>query len=129
MHRQIQLFITIACTLGFFAVLLGALGSHALRDQLSVSGLRQYQLAVDYQFYHALATFCGAISLPYAVRKRWLPRALAAFVIGTLLFCGSLFLLAITGNKLFAMVTPLGGVCLLFAWLSCLWAFCPKKEN
>jgi uncharacterized membrane protein YgdD (TMEM256/DUF423 family) len=93
----------------------GAFGAHALRDRMSVDMLAVYETGVRYQMYHALALLAAA----WAV-DRWASGAAVfagwAFVVGILLFSGSLYILTLTGTRWLGMVTPLGGVAFLAGW-------------
>jgi len=97
------------------AVAAGAFGAHALRDRLSVGDLATFETAVRYQMYHALALLAVAW-----VAHQWpggLPRAAGwLFVIGTVIFSGSLYTLVLTGQRWLGAVTPIGGVAFLAGW-------------
>jgi uncharacterized membrane protein YgdD (TMEM256/DUF423 family) len=102
--------------LGFFGVAFGAFGAHALKELLLHSGrLETYELAVRYQFYHALTLLLVGLLMEKfgAPIFRW-----ASLLIfgGVILFSGSLYLFALTNTTAFAMITPLGGVLLLLGW-------------
>ena len=109
---------TLLCgaALGLSAVAIGGFGAHALTEALVASGrLETYELAVQYQFYHALAMlFVGSIMTQYAVGL--LRYAALAFLVGTLLFSGSLYVLSFTGLGVLGAITPLGGVLFLLGW-------------
>jgi len=99
------------------AVALGAFGAHGLRTRLSPEMLAVYETGVRYQMYHALALLAVAW-----VAARWPGAALTAwagwtFVAGTVLFSGSLYVLALTGRAWFGAVTPLGGVAFIAGWV------------
>ena len=98
---------------GFFAVALGAFGAHGLRDRLSSESMAVFQTGVQYQMIHALALL-GLAALfdkaKFAGAVGWL------FVFGVLIFSGSLYLLAITGERWIGAVTPFGGLCFLAGW-------------
>lgn len=102
---------------GGIAVLAGAFGAHALRPRLPAELFAAFETGARYQMYHALALFVVAWALtqwPTQLVRRsgWL------FVAGTVLFSGSLYLLALTGTTWWGAVTPAGGVLLLLAWAS-----------
>jgi uncharacterized membrane protein YgdD (TMEM256/DUF423 family) len=102
---------------GFLAVLAGAFGAHALRAQLSPEMLQAFETGARYQMFHALAL----LSIGMAAGREPRPGLRAAgwlFSIGTLLFSGSLYALALSGVRAFGAVTPLGGVCFLIGWLA-----------
>jgi uncharacterized membrane protein YgdD (TMEM256/DUF423 family) len=114
-----RLFLCIAAVSGFLAVALGAFGSHALRGRLDDYALSVFQTAVQYHFFHtfallAVALLCRGEPSP----SRWLIGSGTAFVAGLLIFCGSLYLLSITGQRWLGAVTPIGGLGFLAGWLS-----------
>ncbi len=102
---------------GLLGVALGAFGAHALKDMLLASGRSDtYELAVRYQFYHAFALLAVGILQHYMISK-YLKTASIFFLTGILLFSGSLYMLCFSGSTAFAMVTPFGGVLLIFGWV------------
>jgi uncharacterized membrane protein YgdD (TMEM256/DUF423 family) len=112
-----RLFIALAAIGGFLAVLLGAFGAHALRDSLDDYSLSVFETAVDYHFYHALALLgVGLLCRGKAHPARWLCVSGMAFAVGILIFSGSLYLLAVTGQRWLGAITPLGGVSFLLGW-------------
>jgi uncharacterized membrane protein YgdD (TMEM256/DUF423 family) len=108
-------FAVLAACLGALAVVLGAFGAHALRGHLDDAALRVWHTAVDYQFWHALALL--AISQPGDAAPRWLHASAAAFGVGVVLFCGSLYALALGAPHLIGAITPFGGIALIAGWL------------
>lgn len=105
-----------AAVLGALAVALGAFGAHALRGMLDETAQHVWHTAVEYQLWHALALFAVAVApLP---ASRWRRASAYAFVLGTVLFCGSLYALALGAPRLVGAVTPLGGVALIAGWLA-----------
>ena len=114
-----RMFLVVGSTSAFLAVAAGAFGAHALRDRLDDSLLAVFETGVRYQMYHALALLAVAWVMDrwgggLVVWSGWL------FVAGTVVFSGSLYLLALTGQRLFGAVTPLGGVALLAGWVALL---------
>lgn len=100
---------------GGIAVAAGAFGAHALADKLPADRLVVFETAARYQMYHALALL--AISCrPASVQSRRLAVAGVLLVIGTVLFSGSLYALALTGIRGLGAITPVGGVSWLAAW-------------
>jgi uncharacterized membrane protein YgdD (TMEM256/DUF423 family) len=100
----------------FVAVAAGAFGAHALRARLGPDLLAVFETAARYQMYHAFALIAVAWAM-----SRWTgPQFRVAgwlFVAGTVLFSGSLYLLALTGVRGLGAVTPFGGLCFLAGWL------------
>jgi uncharacterized membrane protein YgdD (TMEM256/DUF423 family) len=109
---------TIAALTGAAAVVLGAFGAHALRDSLGEHALATtWRTAVDYQFWHALAL----LGVGLLARERvtaFLRAAAIAFVVGLVLFCGSLYLLALGAPPGIGAITPLGGLAFIVGWLA-----------
>ena len=106
-----------ASLLMFLGVALGAFGAHGLKDTLSAEGKQVYQTAVFYHLVHGLALLAvGWLSTvkplePLVERAGW------AFLIGIVLFSGSLYLLSLTGAKRLGLLTPFGGLALLVGWI------------
>jgi uncharacterized membrane protein YgdD (TMEM256/DUF423 family) len=97
------------------AVAAGAFGAHALRARLAPDLLAVFETAARYQMYHALAL----LALGWAA-TRWHSRLVIwsgrLFLAGTLVFSGSLYLLALTGTRWLGAITPFGGAALLAGW-------------
>lgn len=103
--------------LGALGVGLGAFGAHALKNLLTQNGrVETYELAVRYQFYHALAMlFIGLLMGKFSDSSlQW---SALALLLGVIFFSGSLYVYALTNIKGFAMVTPVGGLFLLIGWI------------
>lgn len=99
------------------AVVFGAFGSHALRGQLDERMLAIYQTAVQYHFYHAVGLTLIALALQQQPLNRLLHWGGSLMFLGTLLFSGSLYLLALSGSRWLGMVTPFGGILFIASWL------------
>jgi len=93
-------------------VLLGAFGAHGLRDMLGPERLGWWHTAVQYQLWHALGLIAIA---PLGLRRVRVVAGLLA--IGTLIFAGSLYLMALTDWRWLGMITPIGGVLLVAGWV------------
>jgi uncharacterized membrane protein YgdD (TMEM256/DUF423 family) len=101
----------------FLAVAAGAFGAHGLRSRVPADLLAVFETGARYQMYHALALLFVAWAVSHwpspAVRLAgWL------FLGGTVIFSGSLYLLALTGTRWWGAVTPLGGLLFLGGWLT-----------
>lgn len=118
---MIKLFLIAASALGFLAVALGAFGAHTLKSRLSEDMLAVWQTAVQYQFWHVLALLGVAILFRFG-SSSLLMAAGYSFLIGILLFSGSLYVLALTGVKPLGAITPIGGLAFLVGW-GCLLAY------
>ena len=108
--------IRIGALLGALAVILGAFAAHGLKARLEPAALEIFRTGAYYQMVHAIALLLtGLLAL-----CRHAPRTPAAawlFLLGIALFCGSLYLLALTGIGWLGMITPLGGVSFIAGWL------------
>ena len=111
-----KLFLIIAVINGFLSVALGAFGAHGLEGKVSEKGLDQWGKAVDYQMFHTMALFVTAL-LMSKIQTGSMTGAGWFFLIGILLFSGSLYIYATSGIKVFAMITPLGGLSFLIGWI------------
>jgi uncharacterized membrane protein YgdD (TMEM256/DUF423 family) len=112
---MIRFWLITAAISGFLSVALGALGAHSLKNVLDEYGKSIYEKAVLYQMFHTIALFVVGI-LQHLLRDTSFSIAGWGFLIGILLFSGSLYLLAVTGTKWLGAVTPFGGVAFLFGW-------------
>jgi uncharacterized membrane protein YgdD (TMEM256/DUF423 family) len=113
-------FLVLGAVSGFLAVALGAFGAHLLRDRIAPELMHIYETAQRQHILHVAALLAVAWAStrwpgPAATAAGWL------FVIGTLLFSGSLYVLAITGQRWLGAITPFGGLALLLGWLALAW--------
>ena len=111
--------IRISAIVGFLGVALGAFGAHLLKARLAALQMTEvWHTAVFYHLIHAVVMLFLA-GRPVFARNAWL-----LFLVGIILFSGSLYLLAISNVKWLGAITPLGGICFLAGWLSIvIWAF------
>lgn len=111
----------LAAILGSISVAMGAFAAHGLKGRLSEYQLGIVETAAKYQMYHALAMLLVAIFIfilgKEARIEKHLNTVCYCLFLGTLLFSGSLYLLAFTGLKWFAFITPIGGVFYIVGWL------------
>lgn len=116
-----KLMLAAGAAYGFLAVALGAFGAHALRSRLGGEMLATWRTAVEYHFWHALAlVLVGVLALQRPATA--LAVSGAAFAAGVLIFSGSLYALALSGERALGAVTPIGGVLLLCGWAALVWA-------
>jgi uncharacterized membrane protein YgdD (TMEM256/DUF423 family) len=111
-----RVFFGLGAVSAMFAVGAGAFGAHALRARILPEHLAIFETGARYQIYHALAL----LAVAWAV-SRW-PGSLPVlagwlFVLGSILFSGSLYLLALTGVRWWGAVTPIGGLAFLGGWV------------
>jgi uncharacterized membrane protein YgdD (TMEM256/DUF423 family) len=110
--------------LGFLAVALGAFGAHALRSRVPPALVETFETGVRYQMYHALALLACAWALDRHTggAAGWAAAAAWLFLAGSVLFCGSLYVLTLSGARWWGAVTPLGGLAFLAGWACLAWA-------
>jgi len=113
---MLRSFLMLAAFFGFTGVALGAFAAHGLKNRLSADYLAIFHTGVTYQLVHTLALL-GVALLATHIPGRIVTWAGIAFVIGILLFSGSLYLLTLTGITKLGMITPLGGLAFLIGWL------------
>lgn len=101
---------------GFVAVALGAFGAHKLKPALSDKLWSAYETGLSYHFYHTLALL-GCVCLMASFNWRGILWAVGCFQLGTLLFSGSLYALALGAPLWLGPIIPLGGLLLMLAWL------------
>jgi uncharacterized membrane protein YgdD (TMEM256/DUF423 family) len=109
MHKAQAL---ITATLGMLAVILGAFGAHALKGVLSEHYMDVWKTAVMYQMFHVLVS----LSLILNSKAQAYTLTVWFFLLGIVLFSGSLFLLAVTGVTWIGAITPIGGICFVIGW-------------
>lgn len=115
---MVKVFLTSGSIFAGTSVLLGAFASHLLKDYLSIKALEIWETGVKYQMYHALALIL--LSLLINQLEEPSPSLMLggiAFMLGIILFSGSLYGLSITKIREFGIVTPLGGIAFILGWL------------
>jgi uncharacterized membrane protein YgdD (TMEM256/DUF423 family) len=114
-------FLQIGSITALLAVVLGAFAAHGLQDKISPDQITVFQTGVRYQFYHTFGIFIVALLLQKS-ENIWLKRAAWSFVLGIVLFSGSLYLLScrewlhLTNWKWLGPITPIGGVFFIIGW-------------
>ncbi len=112
---MVKLFVTIGSLSAFLAVMLGAFAAHALKNKLSPDLFSIFEVGVRYHMYHALGMFVVAWAASHFQSENfWLAGWL--FIVGTVVFSGSLYALSLTGMKWLGAITPIGGLCFLAGW-------------
>lgn len=109
-----RVWICIAGVSGALAVALGAYGAHGLEGDEVLRG--QFDTANRYHMWHTLALLGAGLLSPRSVR--WSQAAGALFVLGMVLFSGTLYVATITGNWMFTFLAPWGGAALMAGWLA-----------
>ena len=114
-HRMVRVWLILAAIFGFLSVGLGAFGAHSLKNVFDDYGKSIYEKAVHYQMFHAMALFAVGL-LQHLFKQAPFSPAGYGFLIGIVLFSGSLYTLAVTGTKWLGAITPIGGLAFLFGW-------------
>jgi uncharacterized membrane protein YgdD (TMEM256/DUF423 family) len=116
--------------LALLAVLSGAFAAHGLKTMLDAQQLALFETASRYQMYHALALLVVGVMLTIPqFSQSLLKLAALAFILGIFLFCGSLYLLALSGIPWLGAITPLGGTAFLAGWLAMMIAALKPAAN
>ncbi|WP_353570101.1 DUF423 domain-containing protein [Candidatus Albibeggiatoa sp. nov. BB20] len=113
-----QTFIILGSLNAFLAVALGAFGAHGLKPILSESLMAIYQTGVQYHSMHALGLIGIGILAQKAQNSLFLKLSGWLLLAGIILFCGSLYALAMTEIRKLGIITPFGGISFLLGWLS-----------
>ncbi len=111
-----KLFITLASLSGMLAVTFGAFGAHALRSRLDEHAQSVFQTAVQYHFYHSLALLAVGVIALSQPQTALLRSSGYLFVVGIVVFSGSLYLLSMSGLRWLGAITPLGGLAFIAGW-------------
>ena len=116
-----RFFFTAGALAAFIAVALGAFGAHSLKDRLSPELLNIFETGVRYQMYHAL----GLMAVGWAI-TRWPEKNVNAagwaFIVGIIVFSGTLYLLSLTGVRWLGAITQLCGIAFLIGLAILVWS-------
>lgn len=116
MQKTILLFATIS---GALAVSIGAFGAHGLQKILEATQrVETFETAVKYHFYHTLALLFLGIYMSFAEDKSYLNISAYGFMLGLIIFSGSLYTLSLTNIKRLGAITPIGGLGFIIGWIS-----------
>lgn len=116
MMRTMRIWLFVAGIMGALAVLCGAFAAHGLATRLDGNARSVFETGARYHMYHALAIGLAAFAMrgPAETLARI---AAILFLVGILLFSGSLYLLALTGMTALGFVTPIGGIAFVAGWI------------
>ena len=115
-------FISIGATLAALAVIMGAYGAHDPTGFIGEEFAGTFQKAVRYHTIHAVGLILVGLLQHHHVKSRWLKMAGLFLFTGIILFSGSLYAIALTGERFLGWTTPLGGLCFIIGWLCLAWA-------
>lgn len=116
-----RVLVLIAALNMMIAVGAGAFGAHGLKSVLAADMLAVWHTAVTYQVMHALGLLGIALLMP-RFGQPLLGLAGAVMLTGIVIFCGSLYALALSGVRMLGAITPIGGVAFIAAWAMVAWA-------
>lgn len=109
-------YLTLVALSGFFCVALGAFAAHGLKQILDVKALSLIDTGLEYQMFHTIAVLAVALS---TLRDNKFARlSMSSWLIGILLFSGSLYALAFEASNVIVWITPIGGTLFLIGWIS-----------
>jgi uncharacterized membrane protein YgdD (TMEM256/DUF423 family) len=131
LSRRPDFLLAIAGLSGFFAVALGALGAHPLKEMLSArQSLDAWHTASSYQLAHSIAAISVLLATPrQAATGAAIRRISKLWLVGCLLFSGSIYALALDGPRWLGPVTPLGGLAFLAGWAGVVWLGCKATAS
>ena len=112
--KKIWIFIALS---GALAVIMGAMSAHMLKDFLAVKDITRIQTAATYQMYHTLILTILAVYYHYRSSKV-IKQSCWIFIVGIVLFSGSLYIYTFSKVHALVFITPVGGVLLILGWLS-----------
>ncbi len=113
--RSWAIWVAAGAILGFLGVAMGAAGTHALEGRLDADALDTLETATRFQMYHAIALVAFG-ALGYVWKSRAVSISCGLLTFGTVVFCGSLYLIALADIGAFGAVAPVGGVSLMAGW-------------
>ena len=109
--------VRVGAAAAFLAVGVGAFGAHGLKERLDAIGrTANYQTAFEYHMAHALALVAVGLLAFHVGPSRSRRLAGWSFLVGMVIFSGSLYILALTGLRWLGAITPIGGVAFLVGW-------------
>lgn len=106
-----------AAASGLLSIVMGAFSAHYLKSRLSEVAIHGLETAVLYQMFHTLALLALGLLIAKFPEEPFLKWAACSMMVGIVLFSGSLYLLSVSGLKIFGPVTPLGGLAFMLGWL------------
>jgi len=120
--------LSITAALGITTIILGAFGTHMLKERLSIDGLQSFETAVRYQMYHVIVLLFVNTYADFSIKIK--NSISLFFFIGIALFSGSIYLISIAGipPKFIWFITPLGGISFMVGWALMLRSFIKKNK-
>ena len=119
MHKK---FLLIASVSGILGVAIGAFGAHGLKKIIQPGDFSIFQTGVQYQMYHTFALLATGI-LYEKFRNQWIRWSGVCFIVGILLFSGSLYMItllkaySVAVSNGIGIITPIGGLFFIMGWM------------
>jgi uncharacterized membrane protein YgdD (TMEM256/DUF423 family) len=110
--------LAVAAFVAALGVLLGAFGTHIVKDSVSVGMLAIFETGVRYQMYHAFGLIVVSWTATLWPNNYLIVASGWLFTIGLIIFCTSLYLMVLTDARWLGAITPVGGLCLILGWLA-----------
>lgn len=124
-----RIFLALGALNAFLCVALGAMGAHGLKPILTPDMLTNFQVGVQYHFYHSIGLILVGLALERFPQARALKFSGILMITGILLFSGTLYVVSLTGWKGLSMTAPLGGMSYMSAWLLFAYAVWRNKQT
>ena len=118
--ETVGMWISVAAFNLALAVMLGAFGAHGLKNRATEAQLGWWQTATDYFFYHAIGLLLIAIIMKVLPQLK-IKRSFILIQLGIILFCGSLYIMALGLPRGLGAITPIGGALMIAGWLDLAW--------
>ncbi|MBE7526440.1 MAG: DUF423 domain-containing protein [Burkholderiales bacterium] len=123
-----RIFLALGAVNAFLCVALGALGSHGLKSVLTANMLANFQIGVQYHFYHAIGMRLVGLTMERLPQVRALKFSGMLMMAGIVLFSGTLYIVSLTGWRGMGIVAPLGGSSFMVGWLLLAYAVWKNKS-
>lgn len=117
MNANTKKFLVLGSLLMSLAIGFGAFGAHGLKSLVSAEMLKVFHTGVEYQFYHALGMFVVAFCAYFKPEESYINIAGILMLVGVIIFSFSLYILVLFNVPMLGMITPIGGVTMMIAWI------------
>lgn len=117
MSRMIRVCAVLAAFLGLTSLIIGAAGDHLLEGRLTPDTAETFDVALRYHQLYAILIFCACLYESHTTTGRFFRAALVAWLVGIVIFSGSLYASLLTGLGVLTYGTPLGGTTLMLGWV------------
>lgn len=115
--KMFRKYFSIGACCAVLAIALGAFGAHGLKEMVSERMLQNFETGVRYQMYSALGLMLLALASTIVKENKKLATGAMLIFAGTIVFSGSLYIMALTGETMLGAITPIGGVLMIVGWI------------